>query len=303
MSKVALRVAVCQEERSQLLQQQHLLWSLAEVLSSYRASLQDDWDQSSAELEQVLLQQLTVQVPAMTSGSHWHSTDSSAASNDSISSATGSGQPSQQVDSDVSSVSSESSRDGSLDQSLGESSAAGWCSRMCTYSTLGLSSTGGCADTVTAAGSTQLMQQQADQPSCPAHDPFMLLREAMDQPLDPHTAHITLAGLCARWATDVQQLRKYLDQLETGTHASTDPAPAESSSHPSSRAGSGGADAGADSSVLVPTQPAFDPLQGIKDIQRGMFFTSWSLPFANKSHLFFELQLTDWHTGREAGDT
>jgi hypothetical protein len=300
VSQLALCVAVLQEERSQLLQQQHLLWSLAEVLSSYRASLQDDWDLSSADLEQVLLQQFSVlQGPSITSTSHWLSADSSAASNDSVSSATGSGQSSDEIRSDASSVSSDSSRESSIDQSLGQSSAAGWCSSMCTFSTLGLSSTGGCADATTAAGSTQLLQQRDNQPSCPAHDPFMLMRETMDQPLDSHAAHITLAGLCAQWATDVQQLRECLDQLEAGTHASTEPAPAESSSHPSSRAGSGCAGGGAHDNSLVPAQPPSDPLQGIMDIQRAMFVTTWSLPFANKGHLFFELQLTDWHTGKE----
>jgi hypothetical protein len=50
----------------------------------------------------------------------------------------------------------------------------------------------------------------------------------------------------------------------------------------------------------MPAQPATDPIQGIKDIQHAMFVTTWSLPLAHKGHLFFELQLTDWHTGKEA---
>jgi hypothetical protein len=175
-------------------------------------------------------------------------------------------------------------------------------------------------------GMQQLAQlQQLMQPICPEHDPFLLMRSIYSQPIEESAYTITFEELQQLWASDVQQLRCHLLQLQVALqrgsmqlHAPEIPAPASTwttsagagaaGPHPGAEhAGHGGhANGGADGMEGCEQQQErqhasahayTDPLLSIRHVMMRMFLMCSSLEAAGRMHLFFGLQLTNWVTG------
>jgi hypothetical protein len=266
------------------------------VLGHYRASLQDqdalDMASPVADIERLLLEQLTVlRMPSMSLSAC--STDSSAASNGSVSGCTAGG---------LAEISSTcTSRGNSADMSLSASFRTNsW------FSSCGLLVREPSTESARSTSCSE-QQHQPDQPVAPEHDPFMLARLLFEQPCDPSASHLTMAELRAKFADDVKQLQACLKQLEANTPPNGAPAqavaaPAESCSHAGAGAGASGSNSGdwvtcAVQDARQQQQQDLSPLEAVWDVQLGMYVLTNSLLGAGRESMFFELQLTNWHTG------
>lgn len=372
-----------QEERSQLLQQQHLLTSLADVLGQYRSSLVED-DMFAqlprrGGLEELLLDQLTLRLPssltfnrAATSNSAGSSCNSNseqgevegdevADGDEVVSSSPGAvannatsrhnlcsfnpqaGHPApvpQQVAHSSGGMMSVEGQqcNGPADQ-LQEGSAqhehaqyegqaqAEWMQdSYCPHRSLESLQEASTAAEQHQEGMQQLAQlQQLMQPICPEHDPFLLMRSIYSQPIEESAYTITFEELQQLWASDVQQLRCHLLQLQVALqrgsmqlHAPEVPAPA-STWTTSAGAGAAGPHPGAEHAAHadhptggangmqgceqqqerqhVPAHAYADPLLSIRHVMMRMFVMCSSLEATGRMHLFFGLQLTNWVTG------
>jgi hypothetical protein len=296
-----------QEERASLLEQHRLFTGLAEVLGHYRASLQEE-GVLCFDVEQMLLQQLQLlHIPACSQATY-----SSAASNSSISLKGSPAAGSLDVRSTCSSKGN--------GNSISHAGPAHTLHAHWSGSSPALLPAHFRQDTVSTAPCS--LQQQHNEPYAPDEDQFLLVRMMFDMPFDPRAADATLPDVRARWVADVQQLQLCLHQLQA-TAGARGPstaaqrpavAPAESCSHPAAAADDAGKPAGAVScqsfgSSIQAMQwsgqqqqgEETDPLQGILDMQLRMIGMVWSLSAVDKDTLFFELQLTNWYTGKAQG--
>jgi hypothetical protein len=301
-----------QEERANLLEQHGLLWGLAEVLGHYRASMQEEGIFFSCfEVEHVLLQQLQLlHIPACSQATY-----SSAASNSSNSINGSPAAGSLDVRSTCSSTCSSNGTGNSIIH-------AGPAHTLHAHWPSGSSPAQPPArfrhETVSTAPCS--LQQQHNQPYAPDEDPFLLVRMMFDMPVDPRAADATLSDLRAEWVADVQQLQLCLHQLQAGAGVigpSTEAqrpagAPAESCTHPAPAADDASAPVDAVGSQAFASsvqdmqwitqkqqqRKEGDPLQAILNMQLRMIGLVWSLSAVDKDSLFFELQLTNWYTGK-----
>jgi len=160
---------------------------------------------------------------------------------------------------------------------------------------LGRPSTAACHAHDTSTSIDSNIPQGLQEPACPDSDPFMLLRASLNQPLDPFAPQYTISELCALWDADVQQLAAYLQQLE---EASPQEAGAAAAPAAPAQSGHGPADMQHHHQQQEQQQQRqVDPLAGIIALQVRMFARLQTLVMTNRTHLFFELQITNRLTG------